>query len=1222
MGVDAEATTGTLAPFAPRLVVEWLRDDPETTFRTIEGTLVFADISGFTGMSERLSSLGKAGTEEVTDVMNATFARLLDVAYGEGGTLLKFGGDALLLFFGGDLHAARGTKAAVGMRYALAALGAPQTSAGPVELHLHAAVNSGPFDFFLVGDSHRELVVVGPAVTRTVELEDAGEAGEILVAEATAALLDEDVLGAEKAGGRLVVAAPSVHGTFEPPAELDELPLEQLVPPPIRRHALAAAHESEHRRAAVAFLRFGGTDDLAVDERATRLDGLVRMVQDVCTAHGVTFLESDIDKNGGRIILVAGAPETEGGDDERLLRTLRAIVEAGPPLPLRLGANRGRVFAGLVGTAFRRTYTILGDTAALAARLMAKADDGQILATAAIVERSTTTFDTRELEPFFVKGKSEPVRAFDVGPITGRAGGPKLKPPLVDRQRERALIAASIETVRAGLGSFLELVGEAGIGKSRLTEEIEDRCGDMRRVTTACEQYESSTPYYPFRGLLRSLLDVDDGAALQERVATLDPGLEDWLPLIAIPLDIDVPPTRAVDDLEPSFRRARLHSAITALLDKALETTTLMLFEDVHWMDDASADLLRHLAAHVPKRPWLACTTRRPVDGGFSAGEVPATTLRLEALPEADARELAGLVGQGRGEEELAAITERSGGNPLFLQQLVASDSDELPETIEATLAARIDKLDPGDRALLRWASVLGGSFPGPVIADVLEADTTAAADSDAWDRLSEFVVRDADVPGNYRFQHALIRDAAYDGLSFRRRQELHARVARVYELRQPDDAELLSLHFMRAGLHADTWRYSVAAGRRAQEKWANVEAARFYRRALEAAPNVDSLGGEEIAEVWESLADVLELAGEIDAAATAFDEALARVPAEKRAALMLKAGWMRSERMGRYDEAIEWFERAYPVADDATRLRIAMVHAAARFRQGEFEDCIRRCREILPDAMSRRDLETLAHAYQLLHVLHSMTGSAERAEFRGLALPIYEELGDLVGQARVLNNMGIEAYYEGRWTEALDLYERSRELRRRTGDVTEVAVQTNNIGEILSDQGRLEEAERHFREAREVGDAAGSELVSTVVQSNLGRAAARAGRHDEAVELLSGALERFRNMGAMFVVETEARLAEVAAMRGDAAVALERAEETLAAARQLGGLAPVEALLHRVIGVAHALGGEAKLARASFAESLRIARDAAALFEEAQTLRALGDPGADELYARLGVVA
>jgi len=1245
-------TASRYAPYVPRLVVEWLRRDPEATFHTLDGTLVFVDISGFTAMSERLSSRGKAGAEEVTEVMNATFARLLDVAYGEGGTLLKFGGDALLLFFSGDGHAARGTKAAVGMRRALANLGAPRTSAGLVELRLHAAIHSGSFDFFLAGEIHRELVVAGPAATRTVELEDAGEAGEIIVSAETAAALEPGALGGEKAGGYLVESAPMAQGTFEPLPDVTGLPLELFVPPPVRRHALADTHESEHRQAAVAFIRFGGTDALEPAPRAEAIDALVRIVQEACAAHAVTFLETDIDKTGGRIVLVAGVPETEGGDEERLLRTLRAIVEAEPPLPLRIGANRGRVFAGLVGTSFRRTYTILGDTAALAARLMAKAEDGQILASAAIVERSATRFDTRALEPFLVKGKSEPVRAFDLGSIAGRAASaPARRLPMVDRQRERALLAASLGTVRAGFGSFVELIGDAGIGKSRLTEDLMEQCADMRRLETACEQYESSTPYFPFRDLLRRILGVElNGSAgtnssrIAARLDEVAPDLKEWIPLLAIPLDVDVEPTQAVNELDPSFRRARLHGVVAALLEQLLPEQTLMLFEDVHWMDEASSDLLRHLGTQVSTKPWLACATRRPVEGGFSALEgippVPAITLRLDPLPEADAHELAVAAGADRGllDHELVAITQRAGGNPLFLQQLIAAgdaaDDDELPETVEAALSARIDRLDPGDRALLRWASVLGVSFSGSIVASVLEEDETAAEDSEAWDRLAEFVERDPVIAGGFRFRHALIRDAAYDGLPYRRRQELHERVARVYEERHAADpeeaAELLSLHFLRAGVHTEAWHYSLVAGLRAQGKWANVEAADFYRRALDAAPHVVALEADAVAEVWESLADVLELAGEFEDAAAALAEARALAPAHAQASLLLKEGKLRAERMGRYAEAIDWYERGYAVADDSTRLPLAMAHAAARFRQGEFEDCIRRCNEIVRQANERADLATLAHAYYLLHVLYTMAGSPDRAAFRGLALPIYEELGDLSGQASVLNNLGIEAYYEGRWDQALELYERSRELRRRTGDVTQVAVQTNNIGEILSDQGRLDEAEELFRQSMHVADAAGHELTSHVARSNLGRAAARAGRFNEAENLLEHALRSFRNMGAMFVIETQARLAELDALRGRPGAALARATPTLDAAREAGGLAPVEALLHRVIGVAHAELGDIESARRALDEGLAVARKADAPFEVALTSHERGrvldesdaETEAAAIFTRLGVLA
>ena len=254
----------------------------------------------------------------------------------------------------------------------------------------------------------------------------------------------------------------------------------------------------------------------------------------------------------------------------------------------------------------------------------------------------------------------------------------------------------------------------------------------------------------------------------------------------------------------------------------------------------------------------------------------------------------------------------------------------------------------------------------------------------------------------------------------------------------------------------------------------------------------------------------------------------------------MRKEGALR-ELMGKYSEALRWYGRglkaAVGIADDdvrtRTQIRFRLAHAQVRFRQGAFRECIRGCRQVVDDALAVDDTENLAPAYLLLHLVHTVLGTPQRAAFRGLALPLYEDLGDLSGQAAALNNMGIEAYYEGDWESALEVYERSRKLRERLGDVTNVAMQMSNIGEILSDQGHLDEAERLFKEVERICDAAGQRLMTTVARANLGRAAARAGRLDDASELLTASLDGFREIHASsFALEAEVRLAEVEVLR------------------------------------------------------------------------------------------
>jgi tetratricopeptide (TPR) repeat protein len=789
----------------------------------------------------------------------------------------------------------------------------------------------------------------------------------------------------------------------------------------------------------------------------------------------------------------------------------------------------------------------------------------------------------------------------------------------------------------------------------------------MTVVTTACAPYDASTAYGAFRDLLRTLLDVggdgDTGrntSLLRERVVPIAPELEPWLPLLALPLDLPVEPTRESDELDPAFRRARLHGVVGTLLAKLLPTPTLLVFEDAHWMDGASADLLRHLGTEVTSRPWFALVTRHPTPTGFSAADgtppLPALTMRLEPLPPDDARALVAAVADGPlPAHDVDAIVERAGGNALFLQELVAAagrstaDDEELPESVEAVVTARIDALSPGDRTVLRWASVLGMRFGVYLLAAVLE-DEESEAGAEAWDRLGEFLERDPNVAGGFRFRQAVFRDVAYEGLSYRRRRELHRRVAEVYERQARGDdtelAEVLSLHWSRAGDNERTWRYSLVAGRRAQAKYANVEAAGFYRRALEAGRRLPSLEPSEVAAVWEALGDVCDLAGLYAEAVEAYRNGrrLAEPALGPQPEFLLKEGTIR-EKLGQYSEALRWYTRGLaaaeglsdPVERSEHRTKITLAYAGVRLRQGLFGDCIRRCRQALQDATSCDDLRSTAHAYYLMHLAYTELGSPEREAFRGLALPIYEELGDLLGQANVLNNLGIDAYYEGRWDEALDLYRRSREARERIGDVVGAATITNNIGEIESDQGHLDEAEAAFRQAYDVCLAAGYPLICHVATSNLGRLAARAGRLDEAETSLRDALAGFEEIRAAgFVLETEARLAERELLAGNHEEAFAKATETLARTLGAEAVAHLRTQLERVRGAALLAAGDLAGARECLDESLRIARSVGVDYEAALTLdllaaleRAEGsEDGADveaaesrEILDRLGVV-
>ena len=1248
--------TPAFQPYLPRLAVAWSDERLDVGYRVLQGSLVSLDISGFTSLSERLQARGRAGAEELILLISGIFEGLIGIAERRGGDVLKFRGDALLILFYGPEHERRACHAAGEMQWLIEQTGETVSSVGAVRLRMSCGIYSGDCHFFVVGSTHRELVVTGPGASATVALESGAEAGEILVSAATADALPPAWLLDERDDGHLISVATTSKDDPDPePPQRAESgdALADFVPAPLRAQLALALGEGEHRHVTAAFVRFGGVDGLlasdGVEAVQARLASLGDLVGDVAAELGVTWLESDIDVDGGKLYLVAGAPAATGDEEERMLRALRRIVDADVGLELRAGVNRGPVFAGDIGAASRRTYAVMGDTVNLAARLTARAEPGGILASADVLDRARTRFETTH-QPFLMKGKERPVTAYSVGAAAGVREETALRPvPLLGRERELDLVRDALNRASMRQTTVLEIVGEPGIGKSRLVEELRGLAVGFQQLSAQAQAYESSNPYFSFRSLLRPLAGItldqsaaEAGARLAPWVQAVMPDLAPWLPLLGIPFDAEVPPTPEAEAIEPQFRRDKVHEVVDQFKTRTLLMPTLLVFEDAHWMDDASSFLLRHLLASPLPRPWLVVITRRPDGASFS--EEP---LLLEPLSAEAAGELALAASDeaALSPAQLEAVTERAGGNPLFVRELVEAlretDSvDTLPETVENLVTSRIDRLDPADRLLLRYASVVGPTFDLDLVTEIFAGEGIEAGDLDRWDRLAEFVEwRTGETLG---FRHDLVRAMAYAGLSFRRRREIHGRVAEALERRAGDVAEeaagLLSLHFAAAERHEPAWRYAVEAGRAAQSVYANVVAAELYERALAAAEHLPDLPREEIAAVWESLGDVTELFARYDRAEEAYASALALFEGSTAdvTRLMWKSGVIR-ERAASYDEALDWYRRAlaaYDEAgseDEAGRVELELAYAGVRYRQGDFEECVEWSSRAADRAERIGDRRGLAHASYLLDIAYTRLGRADWSH-RKRALAIYREIGDLVGHATVLNNLGTAAYHEYRWDQALEHYRESAELSKRAGDVSSVARVQLNESELLSDRGQLDEAEERLQGALRVWRAANYRLGVALATSNLGRAAARGGRFDEAQRLLAEALEQMEALGvAAFCLDTRARIAEAHLLAGEHAAAHEKATAVLAD-EGIAAQPALHALAERIAGYALVQARRPEDARPHFERSLELARAADALFEVALTLKAMadtGNPRAAELEAesratleRLGVVS
>ncbi|HSM65014.1 MAG TPA: adenylate/guanylate cyclase domain-containing protein, partial [Ilumatobacteraceae bacterium] len=1020
----------TLTAFVPRLAVE-LGHDPTPSWTSLEGSMLSADISGFTALSEKLAGKGKAGAEEITALINTCFTTLIDSAYGYGGEVIKFGGDALLVLFRGDHHERRAADAGLLMQRALHS----SSAAKRANLTMTVGIAAGPFDVFLVGSGYRELLITGPRATEVIRLEGEAAKGDTLVDPLIAEHLPADMKLREEHGGWVITGSTGDEPSGPRERHLGHDDLSPYVPAAVVEQLAAfSGTGGEHRLVSVGFLMVIGVGALlerkGPDAVAAAFHRLVDDVERICGAYGVTALHTDIAPDGIKFVLCAGAPVNPGDTSDALLQAALRLAAVDSPFVLRQGVQTGRVFAGFLGSKFRRTYTLMGDPVNTAARMLGKAEDRDIVAVATVVQDTRTVFVTEALEPFLVKGKTEPVVAHKVLAGSDEVRRDTSGTKLVGRQRELDVLTHAI----GELGEVVILSGGAGVGKTRLLDAAWAASEGLRIFQGACTPYGSASPYNVFRPLLRAGTGIDlhadpvhAGELLDKTVRQSAPDLLPMLPLLAVPFGADVTPTPQADAIDPQFRRARIHDLVVDFLDQVLDGPVFLVVEDLHWIDEASGELLNHLILASESRPWAGVLTRRPEGPWQPPDDAPhVTELHLAPLTDDDIRRIALEASTAAlSDDDVDAIVGRSGGNPLFTIELSRALSRgsiaDLPDSIEGLISTRIDLLPPEQRWLLRVAAVFGREFGIDAVAAVGDSIEPAP-------ELHEIVepLRDR----RYRFRHAMYRDAAYEGLPYRERQRLHRRVGEHLESTADDPeviASLLSLHFHEARAFDRSWRYSRSAGDQAARQYAHRDAALALGRAVTAGAKLRSVSDDERRQVSAQLGDTLLTIGDYDAAFASYRRARRLADRLDDVDLMRKQGIVR-DRQGSLDTATRWYERCLKRLPETAgtrreremRMKTCLAYSAARHRQGRFEECLAWAQRAETDARHLGDDASLASALDRLHVAATYLKRDDAERYGPEALALHTRLGDHLSTARILDNMGIQAYFAYDWATAL----------------------------------------------------------------------------------------------------------------------------------------------------------------------------------------------------------
>ena len=682
---------------------------------------------------------------------------------------------------------------------------------------------------------------------------------------------------------------------------------------------------------------------------------------------------------------------------------------------------------------------------------------------------------------------------------------------LVGRDREFTQLTSHVETASQGRGQLVIIDGEVGIGKTRLAQELLDWAEpDFHLLIGRCYESEMALPYQPLVEALRGYLPTLDLNKLQisslwlREVSKLVPELSEALPDLpnSVPLSTDT-------------ERSRLFEGVVRFLVALSRQRPLILFiDDLHWADQATLILLQYLARHVAGERILLVGTYRTEDLNEPLantmrslnqdGRLSRITLRRLTLEDVTIliREMAGM--ESGGEKFSRRVYQDTEGNPFFIFEVIRSLFEEgilyrdehgwstdlkdfatnyaqlpIPPSMREVIQARLNRLDEVSHQVLETAAVFRQQFYFVTIKRACDKGEDEALD--AFDGLLRAqLIKEVEVGiegSSYDFNHDKIREVTYRQMSGARRQQVHRRVGEALEMEYRDRLDervsQLAYHFVAGGDREKALRYSISAGDRARDLYANEEAIAYYRRALELAESQ-----EELSTIHEGLGDVYALVGKHNNAIESYTSVLdcaGEVPDKKRVAEIHRKIGRLYERNGEHGLALEHFRTGRGIIEsDGPSLEMVRLDSGVAFlgiRQGQYEEAIRLCQrslemvEELPENVDSRNER--ARIYNNLGSVYlNWDDYLQAIEHFEKSLAIRIENKDMHGAAIIYNNLGVVYERQGNYDKAFEYHHQSFELKKETGDIYGLAISHTNLGLILYRKEDYPQALNHLEEA------------------------------------------------------------------------------------------------------------------------------------------------------------
>jgi class 3 adenylate cyclase/tetratricopeptide (TPR) repeat protein len=1201
------------------------------------GSALFADISGFTALTESLrEKLGtRHGAEELSKQLGEVYSALILEVEKRGGSVIGFAGDAMMCWFH-ETHGSssmRATACAIAMQVAIQAFPA---------LGLKVVITAGDARRFVIGDPETQRIdtLAGTTVARTAIGEHLAVRGDVLVDEVAASSLDEMIKikewrQDEETGEKFAVYGAQglqVEEQHVFAAETQKVtPVLQALRPYLHKAVYErevsgqGAFLTEFRPCAALFIRFTGID-YDSDSAESELDLFVREVQKVASRHGGMLLDITIGDKGSYAYVNFGALNAHEDDSRRAVKAALELRNK-TKLQLQMGITQGLMRVGAYGGETRKVFGALGDDVNLAARLMTTASLNEILLSSHVHKAVISDFTFEPRSPLPMKGKAEPLPVFAVtGESQKRAvrlQEPNYSLPMVGRQQELGIINDKLDLAAKGQGQVIGIVAEAGLGKSRLVAEVirSARRKGFVGYGGACQSDGIHTPYLVWKSIWQAFFDIDPEMPERKLIRWLEGEIEDRVPsrMAAIPLlntvlDLKIPDNEFTQNLEPQIRQ----SALYALLEDCLKATAgrgvvsvpdsnengemttplLLVMEDLHWIDALSHELLEGLAKALANYAVCFVLAYRPPQlERLQAPQLEAlpqfTRIELHELTKAEAEsairaKLAQLYparGGALPSGLVDALMRRAQGNPFYLEELLNYVRDrgldpaelhriELPDSLHTLILSRIDQLSEQEKTTLRVASIVGRLFRANWLIGYYPELGSFPQVKDALDALSGLDITPLDTP--------------------------EPELAYLFKHIVTHEVTYESLPFAtRARLHEQLALYLE-----------NMDAG--------TAPLLDVIAFHYgHSENKEKQREYLHKAGEAAQKSFANDAALAYyekllhllLDNREKVEIQLKRGEILAL-TGQYDDAEHAYRAALELAGNDVAQKASAQFGLGRLYllRGDYSPALDWLEQAKKVRMALEDTRGLVQVLTDVGMVLYRKGDFEEArELLNDALRLAQRVKDQDGIVAVLQLLAGVALNLGENSTAQMLEVENLTLSREIGNTGGAAAALFMLGNLALREDDYAKARQLYEESLTIYREMGKKRSIALSLNNLGLVAYKQGDYAAAQRLFEENLTLSREMGDRWGISNGiGALGVIAIAQVDYAKAQTLLKEDLALNREMGDKGGVAIDLNNLGSIA-LIQGDYTVARAMYEESLALCNETNVKTDTAYSLLGLG---------------